>query len=68
LDAVQRAVEGGLVEVGDERRVRAVGFDRKILEDLAGDAAETTRDGDPVAVRAHVAPIASSMAAYWHYP
>src|SRR5690348_1521329 len=50
-DAHQRTVKGGLVEIGgDERRMAVAGFDAEFLERLATHIAQSTFDGDPVAV------------------
>jgi len=40
LETIQRPVHSGLIEVGDERRVHAVGFDRESIEPLAGHCAQ----------------------------
>jgi hypothetical protein len=56
-DAVERAVQGRLVQVRDQDGVRAVGFDAEIAERLATDIAQTSGDRDLIAVRAHVASV-----------
>src|SRR5580693_8420284 len=53
-DAVERAVQGRLVQSSGQRGIRAVGFDSEIREGLAPDIAQATSNGDPVAVRTHV--------------
>src|SRR5580704_4811703 len=53
-DAVERAVQGRLVQSVGEHGIGAVGFDSEIREGLAPDLAQATSDGDPVAVRTHV--------------
>ena len=55
-DSVERAVQGRLVQNGGEHGIGAVRFDSEICERLASDLAQTTSDGDPVAVRTHVPP------------
>jgi hypothetical protein len=53
-DAVQCAVQGGLVQVADQDGVRAGGLDPEIAECFAADIAQPARDHDPVLVRAHM--------------
>jgi hypothetical protein len=61
-DAVQRAVEGGLVEVGDQGGVRAVRFDPEVAEGFAADVTQITGYRDPITVRTHV----TSDISDWH--
>jgi hypothetical protein len=43
-----------LIKIADQDRVRAVGFDPEVAECFPADFPQTTRDGDPVAMCAHV--------------
>src|SRR5271169_2607957 len=54
LDAVERAVQRGLVHVTDQYGVRPVRFDPEVAEGLTAGHTDSTQDGDPIAVRAHV--------------
>jgi hypothetical protein len=53
-DAVERAVQGRLVHLADQDGVDTVDFDTEVAECVTADLTETTSDGDPIAVRAHV--------------
>ena len=55
-DPIQRAVQARLVQVADERRIGAVGFDQEVSECFAPNLTQTASDRDPVTVRAHVPP------------
>jgi hypothetical protein len=48
LDAMERAVERGLVQVTNEHGIHAVGFDLEVIERLAAGLTEHTADGDPI--------------------
>ena len=53
-DAVERAVQGCLVQIADEGGIRAVDFDPEVAECLPVDLTQTTGDNDPIAVRVRV--------------
>ena len=48
-DAVERAVQARLVQLGRQHGVDAIGFDTEVTERLTADIPEAADDGDPVA-------------------
>src|SRR5437764_7708620 len=56
-EAVEHAVQGGLVEIAGQHRIHAVAFDPEISEDFTADFTQATGNGDPVPVRRHGASV-----------
>jgi hypothetical protein len=55
LKADRQAPQAGLVQLSNQHSVGAVLFDTEISERLTASLIQTTTDGDPAAVNAHLA-------------
>src|SRR5262249_52435833 len=60
-EAVEDAVQGGLVKIAGQYRIRAVIRDLEICEDLTAHLAQRTRNGDPVLVHRLLASVTRAI-------